>query len=360
MSASNESNSSRRGSWWWWVSILAVGLVLGLGALEILGALLRPLAIFFLGLTLAATLDPIVTWLVRRMPRLLAVILVYGALLLALAAIIGVAIPAAAGQVQQLSERLPDLIEQGQQLLEEIPWLDTSSLQSALTSVVANIGSAAVSVPAAVSSSLLAVGLAVFISFYWLLLTPRIKAFFFSLFAKEQQNRIGDVLAEAAGAMGGYLRGASLDGLIVGAVTYIGLLIIGVDYAAVLGLLSGVLVLLPAVGPVIAAVIIVLVAALQSLPLALFSLIFMIVMQQIESNILVPNIMSTQTSMSPLLTILALFVGGSLGGFLGALVAIPLAAALRVIVVRVVAPAIRSLMGAPHPQDEENDAEENG
>jgi predicted PurR-regulated permease PerM len=357
MSAPDRPASSRHGSWWWWVSILVVGLVLGLGSLEILGVLLRPLGLLFLAMTLAATLSPIVGRLNRHMPRVLAVILVYAALLLALGGIIGVAIPAAASQVGQLSSRLPDLIDQAQQFLAQVPGLDTATFRNALTGMIGNVGSAAVSVPAAISTSLIDAGLVVFLSLYWLILVPNINAFFFSLFPEGRRQKIRSVLADAAAAMGGYLRGASLNGLVVGILTYLGLTIIGVQYSAVLGLLAGVLELLPVVGPIVAAVIIVIVAVLQSLTKAVLSLAFMVVMQQLENHILVPNIMSSQTSISPLLTLLAVFVGSTLGGFLGALVAIPLAAALRVIVVQVIAPAVRLQTGAPEPPDEEEQAE---
>jgi len=357
MSDSHMPASRRRGSWWWWVSILIVGLALGLGALEILGVLLRPLAILFLAMTLAATLSPVVAWLDRRLPRALAVIAVYLMLLLALGGIIGVAIPAAASQVRQLSDRLPNLIDEAQHLLAQVPGLDTATLKNALTGMIGDVGSVAVSVPAAISSSLIDAGLVIFLSLYWLILVPSINAFFFSLFPEGQRHKIRAVLADAAAAMGGYLRGASLNGLVVGVVTYLGLSIIGIEYAAVLGLLAGVLELLPVVGPIVSAVIIVIVAALQSLTKAVFGLAFMVVMQQLENHILVPNIMSTQTSISPLLTLLAVFVGSSLGGFLGALVAIPLAAALRVIVVQVIAPAIRRQTGASKPPTEEEEGE---
>jgi predicted PurR-regulated permease PerM len=357
MSASDRTAGSRRGSWWWWVSILAAGLVLGMGALDILGVLLRPLALLFLAMTLAATLSPIVDWLARRLPRVLAVIAIYLALLLVLGGVIGVAIPAASSQIGQLSDHLPNLIDQAQQLLAQVPGLDTATIQNALTGMIGDVGSLAVSVPAAISTSLVDAGLVLFLSLYWLILAPKINAFFFSLFPRGRREKIRGVLADAAAAMGGYLRGAFLNGVVVGLLTYLGLTIIGVEYAAVLGLLAGVLELLPVVGPIVAAIIIVIVAVIQSLTKAVFSLVFMVVMQQLENHILVPNIMSSQTSISPLLTLLAVFVGSTLGGFLGALVAIPLAAALRVIVIQVIAPAVRHQTGAPEPGDQEEEPE---
>jgi predicted PurR-regulated permease PerM len=94
-----------------------------------------------------------------------------------------------------------------------------------------------------------------------------------------------------------------------------------------------------------------LVALLESPTQALIVLVFFIVLQQLESNVFVPNIMHSQTEISPLLAMLAIVAGGTLGGLLGALVAIPLAAALQVFVSLVVAPLIRRQSGA-NPTEE--------
>jgi predicted PurR-regulated permease PerM len=172
------------------------------------------------------------------------------------------------------------------------------------------------------------------------------KGFFLSLFPGDVTDQVWQVLSDMSSAMGGYLRGAVLDGLILGAVTYVGLLIIGIDYPLILGVISGISEFLPVVGPIITTVIVVTVALFQSPTLALVAFAFLVVLQQIENHILVPNVMQTQTTVSPLLTILMVFAGGALGGLLGATIAIPLAAALRVLVVDVVAPGLRRLSGS--------------
>jgi predicted PurR-regulated permease PerM len=113
----------------------------------------------------------------------------------------------------------------------------------------------------------------------------------------------------------------------------------------VLGLIAGTLEFIPVIGPIIGAVPMVLIALLQSPAKALIALVFAIALHQLESGILVPNIMRTQTSISPLLVLLALTAGLSIGGVFGALVAIPLTAALRVLIIELVFPAIRHRTG---------------
>lgn len=359
MSEMLKGREATRGSWWWWMWALAVALIVGLGALEMLRVLIRPLAVIFVGMTLAATLAPIVSWLERWIPRTLAVILVYLALVLVLAGILWILVPPLVGQVQALVDRLPELLTRGEQLMERWQRMAGGALEGSLggvlTGALGPLGSVATTVPGAIAGALTGVALAVFVSIYWLILSPRIGAFVRSLFPSPQARRVEGVLGDMADAMGGYLRGSAIDSAAVGLVTYVGMLIIGVDYPIVLAVLAGVLEFIPMLGPIIAAVVVTIVALLQSLTQGLLALAYMVALQQVENHLLVPNIMRTQTSMSPLLTVLALFVGGAVGGFLGALLAIPLAAALRVFVLQVVAPAVRRQTGAPPEPHEEDD-----
>ncbi len=361
MSEMLKGRDATRGSWWWWMWAIAVALIVGLGALGLLRVLIRPLAVIFVGMTLAATLAPIVSWLERWIPRTLAVILVYLALVLVLAGILWILVPPLVGQVQALVDRLPELFARGEQLIERWQRMAGGALEGSLggilTGALGPLGSVATTVPGAIAGALTGVALAVFVSIYWLILSPRIGAFVRSLFPAPQAGRVETVLGDMADAMGGYLRGSAIDSAAVGLVTYVGMLIIGVDYPIVLAVLAGVLEFIPMLGPIIAAVVVTIVALLQSLTQGLLALAYMVALQQVENHLLVPNIMRTQTSMSPLLTVLALFVGGAVGGFLGALLAIPLAAALRVFVLQVVAPAVRRQTGAPPEENEKSEEE---
>lgn len=361
MSEMLKGRDATQSSWWWWMWAIAVALIVGLGALGLLRVLIRPLAVIFVGMTLAATLAPIVSWLERWIPRTLAVILVYLALVLVLAGILWILVPPLVGQVQALVDRLPELFARGEQLIERWQRMAGGALEGSLggilTGALGPLGSVATTVPGAIAGALTGVALAVFVSIYWLILSPRIGAFVRSLFPAPQAGRVETVLGDMADAMGGYLRGSAIDSAAVGLVTYVGMLIIGVDYPIVLAVLAGVLEFIPMLGPIIAAVVVTIVALLQSLTQGLLALAYMVALQQVENHLLVPNIMRTQTSMSPLLTVLALFVGGAVGGFLGALLAIPLAAALRVFVLQVVAPAVRRQTGAPPEENEKSEEE---
>lgn len=146
--------------------------------------------------------------------------------------------------------------------------------------------------------------------------------------------------------MGGFVRGVVIDAIIMGMLAFIGLSLIGINNPLLLSVITMFGEFVPIVGPIIAAVPVVLIALLQSPGNALLALGLYIVLEQVEGHLLTPNIMRSKTSISQVLILFALMAGGTIGGILGALIAIPLAGALRVLVVEVVAPAIRQQTGA--------------
>lgn len=340
--------------WWLLMTAVAVALVLGLGTLEAMRLIALPLAILIAAVTLAAALEPVVGWLDGRMPRLLAIILTYLILLLLLGALIWAVIPSLVAEVQDLGSAFPNLIERARSFIER--WsgrLPGDSFRNTILSQLSSLGPTLLRLPLTATSAISGLLLVLFISFYLLRESSRMQDFLLSLFPDDRRDRIHEVMTAMGQAMGGYFRGVVINGVIVGIITFIGLLIIGIDFALVYGALAGILELIPIAGPIVATIIIVGLTLLESPGQALAALIFMVVLQQVENNVLVPLIMRSQTEVSPLLTILAIFAGGAVGGLLGALIAIPIAAALRVLVREVIAPAIRRQTGA-EPRESES------
>jgi predicted PurR-regulated permease PerM len=193
-----------------------------------------------------------------------------------------------------------------------------------------------------------------FVSIYWLIQTPGMLRFALSLVADGEQARLGEILHDMGRAMGGYLRGVAINGAILGVATYVALSIIHVDYPLVLGLLAAVLEFIPVLGATVAAGLVVMVALSKSVSLALLALGIEVVLHQTEGHILVPNIMHRQTNISPLLAVLAVLGGATVGGIIGAFISIPIVAAVQVVVAEIVAPAVRKRTGA-RPVVEEHD-----
>jgi len=128
-----------------------------------------------------------------------------------------------------------------------------------------------------------------------------------------------------------WLNGQLLLGAIIGSTAAIGLWLLGVPYFYVLALLAGIGEMIPIVGPIIAAIPAVAVASSVSGTTALWTALFFLVQQQLENHVLVPKIMERQVGISPAVVIVALLIGGSLLGVMGAILAVPTAAILQVI-----------------------------
>jgi predicted PurR-regulated permease PerM len=333
-------------AWWWLVTAGAAALILGLGFLNLVQIFARPLGLFILGIALATSLAPVVNWLDRWLPHTLAVILLYLVLLLIAVTIGWATLPGFVGQIEGFSDRIPHFANQVQAWFSQRLPIENNSFVSTMTSWLSTVGGRLITLPLSLASLVVAIFVVLFISLYTLIVAPDIQRFLLSLLPEHRRTHTARIMGDMATAMGGYVRGAILSGLIIGGFTYLGLWLLGVDYPLLLAVMAGSLEIVPVLGSLTSSVIIVAVAFLQSTQLALFALLFVAILQLVEGNIVFPNVMSSQTDMSPLLGLLAFFAGSVVGGPLGALVAIPLAAAIRVLVVEVIAPMVRRWTGA--------------
>jgi predicted PurR-regulated permease PerM len=271
-------------------------------------------------------------------------------------------VPTMVNEGQTLAQQIPSLVSKAQAFFNQRLSISGGSLLSTIISQLGSFGTALVSVPVAASTALLEILVVLAIAIYSLYLYPQMADFVATLVPEGERETLLGTISAIGNAMGGYIRGIVYNGAAVGVFVYIGLTLIGVNFSLVLAILAGSLETIPSLGPTISGVIITLFALLQSPTKALFALLFMIGMQQLESHILVPNIMRSQTTVSPLLIVFALVAGAEIGGLLGVLAAVPLAAGLRVFVVRVVAPAVRRVTRAPErePPEKKDGQDEEG
>ena len=168
-------------------------------------------------------------------------------------------------------------------------------------------------------------------SFYLLLVGPRVRSALVELTPAPHRSKVAFVEESLVRVLGGYLRGQLLLAVSLGIVVTLGLQLLGMPYAIVLGVLAGLFELVPMFGPVLGALPALGVALLQPYPLVLWVLIFFIVVQQIENHILVPRISGHAVGLHPLGAILALLAGLELGGLLGAVFAVPVVGFLWVL-----------------------------
>lgn len=336
-------------AWWWLMLAGAVALLVGLGTVRLIPYIAKPLGVVVLGVSLAASLAPVAAWLARWLPRRLAVIAVYVILLVGIGAAAWWGLPKLSQEAAALRKSIPDLLNSAEQWLANFLPVDEQAIQQFLTNRLQQGGqllSTPLSIATSIGDAILGVITLIFISLYGLLEAPKFQRFVLSFVPEYREDHTRTVMKNIASAMGGYLRGVILSGLLVATLTYGGLLLIGMQYAAVLSAISGLFELIPIIGPLIATAVVVVVAFSQSTQTALYALIVMVIVQQIEGNIITPLVMRQQTEVNQLLVLLAVIVGGAIGGVFGILVAIPLTAAIVVVVEEVLAPMVRRWSGA--------------
>jgi predicted PurR-regulated permease PerM len=342
-------------TWWWTATTIAAALVLAAAFLFLIFELGEPIALLILGISIASALSPFVEWLGERMPRALAVILVFLVMVLIVAIILWIVVPPLVRQAQSAITELPALFERAQSEVDEFVFFDLGAIGETVVNQLGAISSRILQVPVIVFGGFFNIVMILFIAIYWLIIKPSIWRFFLSLFNPIQRDDIHRIVAKMGRSMGGYFRGVFINVLVIAFISVIGLSIIGVPFPVILGILAGLGEIIPMVGPFLTGALMILMALFVSPTTALITLIFVLILQQFEGQILTPNIMRSQTDVSPLMVILAILAGSALGGLMGAIVAIPVMAALRVFIEEVVAPAIRRQTGAPPVQKEEED-----
>lgn len=176
------------------------------------------------------------------------------------------------------------------------------------------------------------------LTLYFLSAFDRIKASAYRLVPRHRRARVVLMGDEILGRVGGYVAGAVVIALIAGFTSLIWLSALGVPYPLALALLVAITDLIPLVGATIGAVIVTIVAFFVSLPVGVATLIFYVVYQQVENYIIYPRVMKKSVDVSPAAAIVSVLIGGALLGAVGALLAIPICAAIQLIMKEVVVP----------------------
>ena len=169
------------------------------------------------------------------------------------------------------------------------------------------------------------------LTFYILVDADNLRNGLLHLFSRDDRPRVAAASREIVGKVSAWLGGQLLLAAIIGATSAIGLYLLGIPFFYVLALISAIGEMIPIVGPFLAAIPAVAVAATVSPQKVLFVIIFFIVQQQIENHVLVPKVMERQVGVSAVTVVVALLIGGNLLGIVGAILAVPTAAILQVV-----------------------------
>ena len=315
----------------------AFGVAVTYGLVELLGRARSVLILIGLGFFIAAGLDPVVGWLVRhRMPRWAAVLTVIACGLAVGAAFLAAAIPPLTSEATALAHQIPHYMHSLQDRNSQLGKLNVRyHIQQRLSKLVTSGGSSVVggvlgagALVLSTASSILAV---IVLSIYFLAGLPRIKVFAYQLVPHSRRPRVILIGDEILAKVGGYVLGNFITSVIAGLGTFFWLLAFGVPYPLLLAMFVALLDLIPVIGSTIGGVVVSLVALTVSLPVALATLAFYVAYRLAEDYLIVPRIMGRTVQVPAIVSLVAVLIGGVLMGIIGALVAIPVAAAIRLL-----------------------------
>jgi predicted PurR-regulated permease PerM len=323
----------------WWATYVLVGagaIVATIAAVDAVSRFLAPLAhlglVVLLAIVVAFILAPVVTRLEglihRRAP---AVVLTFLLVLVVLFGLLALVAAPLVTESSKLADQIPQYVAQLQSsapvtiLGYRVPDEVRVQAGAALGSVGGAVAAQAVTVVVGLVSGIVDLFLVLIIALYLLLDTRRIRTSILRILPKRQREQVESVEVEVARVFGAYVRGQLILAIIVGVAATLVLLVLGVPYAFVLGIFAGMAELIPMLGPILGAVPAVLVAIFQPFPLVLWVVLAFIVIQQLESNLLVPRISGHAVGLHPLAAMLVLLVGFEVAGIVGALFAVPLA-----------------------------------
>jgi putative heme transporter len=309
---------------WILATIVGVWLFLQLRAIVVL---------LVVALVFAGTFNPLVEWMERRgIKRLYALTLLFVALLLATSLLIFLTFPPFLEQLAQIVRDAPHHREQLIALLQQRDFtapLARALEHAELEQTFSRIENSLVGyTPRALS----ALGWAVttlFLSFYLLADGKRMQGALYAIVPRDYHMRLARILQNLEAIVGGYMRGQLFTSVAVGVFTYLLLVICGVPNALSLALFAAVVDVIPFIGALLATAPAVLVALSQGLPTGLVVLVALFIYQEIENRILIPKVYGRALRLAPATVVLALLAGGLLLGVLGALLALPIAAGLQ-------------------------------
>lgn len=304
----------------------------------------RILIVVLIAIIVASALRPFVLWLQdRRVPQGLAIIMVYGGVLLTFLILLLLVLPPAITQLSgylQNDERLANRLINAQQWAErnlepiigrDLELVPPETIREQVSNAVETLMSEVPNMAGEVGAVLGEVVLMLVVGIYWMTARDEAVNFSTSLFSLGRRAKIAEIIREIESSLGTYVRGVGTVSLVVGVANFIILSIFQVPNAVTLAFIIGVTTALPVVGGFIGAGAAVLLALLSSPVNALITFGSFVAVQQVEVHYLTPRTMANSVGLNPILIITILFVGFSLGGVVGGLIAVPIAGTLSIL-----------------------------
>lgn len=301
-------------------------IIFGWFLLEIRGILVS----LFISYIIMTALSSYVEMLKKRgIPNTVAVVITYLTTVILLILLIIPLVPFFVSQMQSLFQSLPLYLNTAASYVNI--HLDSSQINSFITSELDTIGSNAISLTGKVFGGLFSLLTIIVVSFYLLIDHNRFKESIAKLFPSNMENKINSIITLTDEKLGAWLRGQITLSLFIGIITYLLLAILSFPFALPLSLLAGILEIVPTIGPIIAAVPAIIVALSISPSMTLIIILLYLAIQMLENNILVPKIMEKAVGLNPIVIIVGVMIGAKLMGVVGALLSVPFISLLTIV-----------------------------
>lgn len=303
---------------------------------------------FVVAFILMSALRPAVDWLAKRkVPRSLAVFMVFLVGVALFGTVLYFITPPLVEQVKVFVENFPDIVKSvllsiGERFSALSTTLSPDNIdnffegyRSAMAATPTNFWSSAwntIETAMGFAGSLISVVMGISLAVYMVIERNRMVNTLLLFFSNEKREHVSEVISKVESKVGAWLRGQLVLCLIIGLVTWLVLTILQVKYAVALGVLAGVLEIIPVVGPIVAAVPVVITAFSLSPWQGIGAFVATIAIQQLENALLVPVVMKRAVGLNPVVTLLAILVGSRLFDVVGAIIAVPFAGIITVLV----------------------------
>ncbi len=326
----------------------STAIVIGLVLLTALGLFLvyevrRIVVWIVIAAFFATALHPMVSWLERRVrwiKRWLATLIVFIVGFAILGGLVALFVVPLVREATQLAQQVPDLIRDARAgrgplggllvRFHVVTWIQQHSGQ--IQSYMGGLGGSTLSFARGAATTVAGIVTIFVLAYLMVLEAPRLVDAFLALFQPRRAERIRGVGADCARTITGYISGNLLISLICGVLTYVVLLILGVPFAGLIALFVAIADLIPLIGATLGAIVAVLAAFTHSITAGIVVIVFFIVYQQLENHLLQPIIFARTVRLNPLTVLVSILVGVEIAGILGALLAIPVAGMLQIIV----------------------------
>jgi predicted PurR-regulated permease PerM len=294
------------------------------------------LLLVLISIIISSAMDPLVTYLNKKyVPRAISVFLVYLMLIGVLVSIIYLLVPPISEEFRMIAESnfYENFSRQLGTYRESLNNMGVGeAIESNIRNLAGSISETLFATTRGIITGIVSLLTVFVISFYLTAEENGMKNLVKQLVPFKHQAYVNALMTKIQKKIGQWVLGQFILSLVIFVLTYVGLSILGIEFALVLALIAGLLEVIPYIGPIVALIPAVLFAFLQSPALALAVVILYIVVQQLENHIIAPLVMSRSVGLNPVLIILGVLVGGTLGGVVGVVLAVPVLSGISVFI----------------------------